>query len=194
MRTTAAGVVAFGAALAVAPSAQAGVDEIHVGVMAHNVCVIDCKNADKEDGPNVEFQVSFESPGWLDWAGSPQPYLMASVNTAGDTSFGGFGLEWRWDFADGWAVEPGFGYVVHNGETNNPFPNGSPEAAAFAEENVMLGSEDLFRTSIGLTRDFAGPWEAQVFFEHLSHGQILGEGRNQGLDQVGIRLGYQFGE
>jgi lipid A 3-O-deacylase len=30
-------------------------------------------------------------------------------------------------------------------------------------------------------------------FQHLSHGQILGDGRNQGVDQIGIRLGYQFG-
>lgn len=188
------GMAAFGAAaLALTPTAQAGVDEIHVGVMQHNICVIDCKNADKEDGPNIEVQVSFDSPSWLGWAGSPQPYIMASANTAGDTSFGGFGLEWRWEFADGWALEPGFGYVVHDGELRNPFPNGSPEAAAFAAENVQFGSRDLFRTSLGLTRDFEGPWEAQIFFSHLSHGQILGEGRNQGLDQAGIRLGYQFG-
>lgn len=194
MLKSTAGVAAFGAAMTLAPAAHAGIDEVHVGVMQHNICVTDCKNADKEDGPNVELQVSFDSPGWLDWAGAPQPYLMASVNTAGNTSFGGFGLEWRWEFAEGWALEPGVGYVMHDGATNNLYPNGSPEAAAFAEENVLLGSEDLFRTSLGLTRDFAGPWEAQVFFEHLSHGQILGEGRNQGLDQVGIRFGYQFGE
>ncbi len=194
MRTTAAGIAAFGAAMAAAPAAQAGVDEFHVGAMAHNICVTDCKNANKEDGFNVEFQVSFDSPGWLEWAGSPQPYVMASVNTEGDTSFGGVGLEWRWDFAEGWALEPGFGYVMHDGATNNPYANGTPEAAAFAEENVLLGSEDLFRTSIALTRDFEGPWEAQVLFEHLSHGQILGEGRNQGLDQIGVRFGYQFDE
>jgi lipid A 3-O-deacylase len=194
MRGPAAGVAAFGAALAMAPAAQAGVDEIHVGVMAHNVCVTDCKNANKEDGPNVEFQVSFDSPSFLRWAFSPQPYIMASVNVAGETSFGGVGLEWRWDFADGWALEPGFGYVVHDGETNNPYPNGSPEAEAFANEHVLLGSEDLFRTSIGLTRDFAGPWEAQLFFEHLSHGQMLGDGRNQGMDQIGVRFGYQLGD
>lgn len=193
MLKSTAGIAAFGAAMAMAPQAQAGVDEVHVGVMAHNICVTDCKNADKEDGPNVEFQVSFDSPGWLDWAGSPQPYVMASVNTAGDTSFGGAGLEWRWEFAEGWAIEPGVGYVMHDGETTNPHANGTPEAAAFAEAHVLLGSEDLFRTSIGFTRDFEGPLEAQVFFEHLSHGQILGEGRNQGMDQVGVRLGYQFG-
>lgn len=194
MRGKIAGAAAFGAAMAMAPSAQAGIDEIHVGVMAHNICVTDCKNANKEDGPNVEFQVSFDSPDFLDWAGSPQPYLMGSANTQGDTSFGGFGLEWRWEFADGWAIEPGFGYVVHDGATNNPFANGTPEAAAFAEENVLLGSKDLFRTSLGLSRDLPGPWEAEVFFEHLSHGQILGEGRNQGMDQAGVRLGYKFGD
>ena len=193
MRGYFAGVAAFGAAMALAPAANAGVDEVHVGVMAHNICVTNCKNADKEDGPNVEFQVSFDSPSFLSWAGAPQPYVVASVNTAGETSFGGVGLEWRWDFAEGWALEPGVGYVIHNGEVDNPYANGTPEAAAFAEEHVLLGSEDLFRTSLGLTRDFEGPFEAQVFFSHLSHGQILGSGRNQGMDQFGVRVGYQFG-
>lgn len=194
MRGTAAGLAMFGAAMMAAPAAHAGVDEIHVGVMQHNICVINCKNADKEDGPNIEFQVSFDSPDFLSWAGSPQPYLMASVNTAGDTSFGGFGLEWRWQFADKWALEPGIGYVIHDGEIENPYANGTPEAAAFAAEHVQYGSRDLFRTSIGLTRDFEGPWEGQLFYEHLSHGQILGTGRNQGVDQIGLRFGYQFGE
>jgi lipid A 3-O-deacylase len=194
MRGKAAGIAAFGAALALAPAAHAGVDEVHVGVMAHNICVINCDNADKEDGPNVEFQVSFDSPGFLSWAGSPQPYIMASVNTSGATSFGGAGLEWRWNFADGWALEPGLGLVVHDGATDNPYANGTPEAEEFNDENVLLGSETLFRTSLGLTRDFEGPWEIQLFYEHLSHGQILASGRNQGLDEAGIRLGYQFGE
>jgi lipid A 3-O-deacylase len=193
MRGTAAGVAAFGAALMLAPAAEAGVDEVHVGVMQHNICVTNCKNADKEDGPNVEFQVSFDSPGFLSWAASPQPYIMASVNTAGETSFGGVGLEWRWNFADNWALEPGVGIVAQDGEVDNPFANGTPEAAAFAEEHVLLGNEVLFRTSIGLTYNFEGPWEVQGFFEHLSHGQILANGRNQGLDEVGIRFGYQFG-
>lgn len=188
------GLIAFGAAMALAPQANAGVDEVHVGVMAHNICVTDCKNANKEDGPNVEVQVSFDSPEFLSWVGAPQPYMMASINTAGATSFGGFGLEWRWHFAEGWALEPGVGYVIHNGETENPFTPGSPANLEFADNNLLLGSEDLFRTSIGLTRDFAGPWETQVFFEHLSHGMILGDGHNQGVDQIGVRFGYAFGE
>ncbi len=194
MRTEAAGFLAFVGAVSAAPAAYAGIDEIHVGVMDHNICVTNCDNADKEGGPNVEFQVSFDSPGFLAWAGAPQPYLMASINTVGDTSFGGAGLEWRWNFAGNWALEPGLGIVAHTGATDNPFANGTPEAAAFSEENVLLGSDLLFRTSLGLTYDFDGPWEAQLFFEHLSHGQILASGRNQGLDELGVRFGYQFGQ
>lgn len=182
---------AFGAALAASAEARAG--EVHLGVMAHNICVANCKNADKEDGPNIEAQVSFDSPSFLRWAGAPQPYLIASLNTAGATSFAGAGLEWRWEFAEGWALEPGLGYVVHDGELENPFPNGTPEAAAFAAEHVQFGSRDLFRTSLALTRDLPGPWEAQLIYEHLSHGQILGEGRNQGIDEIGVRVGYRFG-
>jgi lipid A 3-O-deacylase len=194
MRGQAAGIAAFGAALMCAPVAHADVTEVHVGVLAHDICVTVCKNAWKEPGPAVEFAVNFDSPHWLNWAGAPQPYAVASINTAGATSFGGVGLEWRWQFAHNWALQPGLGYVIHNGEINNPFANGTPEAAKFNDEHLLLGSRDLFRVSLGLTRELPGPWEGQLFYSHLSHGQILGHGRNQGLDQLGVRLGYRFGE
>ncbi|MGE0830578.1 MAG: acyloxyacyl hydrolase [Hyphomonadaceae bacterium] len=187
------GALAIGALMAGAGAAQAGVSEVHVGVMAHNIRVIDDKNADKEDGPAIELEANFDSPGFLHWAGRPEPYIVASVNVAGETSFAGVGLEWRWEFADGWALQPGLGYVIHDGELENPYPNGSPEAADFAAEHVLLGSRDLFRTSLGLSREFGEHWSGQVFYSHLSHGQILGEGRNQGMDQIGLRIGYRFG-
>ena len=81
------------AAAAIAPAAHAQIDSIRLGVMQHNICVIDCKNADKESGPNVATEVRFKSPEFLGWAGSPHPYLMASVNTQGNTSYGGAGLD-----------------------------------------------------------------------------------------------------
>jgi lipid A 3-O-deacylase len=195
MRGRATGLAVLGVAMMAAGPAHAGIDEAYVGVMAHNICVTDCKNANKEDGPSIELQLSFDSPGFLNWLAEPTPYLVASINAAGDTSFAGFGLDWRWEFAEGWALEPGVGYGVHDGELNNPFPSGDPQAVAFSNDHVLLGSRDLFRTSLGLTRELGdGPWEAQLFFSHLSHGQILGEGRNQGMDQLGIRLGYRYGE
>lgn len=188
------GLAAFGAALAAAPAAHADVTAVHFGVMAHDVCITDCKNAHKEAGPSVEGTVSFDSPSWLHWAGSPQPYVVASVNTHGNTSFAGGGVEWHFRVAQNWSVDPGVGYVLHDGELENKYPNSDPRAQTFQDEHLLLGSRDLFRISLGVTRHIAGPWDAQVFYSHLSHGQILGHGRNQGLDQVGVRVGYNFGQ
>ncbi len=180
------------AAIVVAPAAVAQVDSVRLGVMQHNICVIDCKNADKESGVNVAGELRFKSPDFLGWAGSPYPYLMASVNTEGNTSYGGGGLSWDFEFAPGWSLEPGLGYVLHDGVNNNPFANGTPEAAAFFEENVLLGSTDLFRTSLALTWEISPGFAVQGIYGHLSHGQILGKGRNQGLDEIGIRAVWKF--
>jgi len=196
MKNTGAGLFLLGAMAAAAGPAQASdgpVDSIHFGVMAHNIRVIDPKNANKEDGPAVEFQVNFDSPRFLHWAGSPTPYAVASLNVAGDTSFAGVGLEWRLRLGEHWTFDPGLGYVIHDGELEVPFPFGSQEAVDFSAEHVLLGSRDLFRTSFGFSREFGERWSGQVFFSHLSHGQILGNGRNQGMDQIGLRIGRRFG-
>jgi lipid A 3-O-deacylase len=181
------------AAAAAAGPAHA-VEEVRVGVMAHNIRVIEPKNANKEAGPNIEGEAVFGSPGFLHWAASPRPYVMASYNTQGETSFAAIGLEWRWRFADGWAFEPGLGYAIHDGKLNDPYPNGTPQAQQYQDEHVLLGSRDLFRTSLVLDKDIGESWGVQVIYEHLSHGQILGHGRNQGLDEAGVRLRYSFGK
>ncbi len=115
------------------------------------------------------------------------------MNTSNDgVNFGGVGLLWRWEFADGWAFEPGFGYIVHDGEIDNPFDDNTPEAAEFSREHQLLGSRDLFRTTLALEREFGSRWAAQIYYEHMSHGQILDSGRNQGLDYYGLRIAYRI--
>ncbi|MDX2233326.1 MAG: acyloxyacyl hydrolase [Hyphomonadaceae bacterium] len=184
--------LALGAGFATAGPAAA-LEEIKAGVLGHNICISACSNANKEDGPVIDVQLNFRSPGVLRAVGSPRPYVSASPNVSGDPSFVAAGLEWRWEFAEGWAFTPGLGYALHNGETQNPFPNGTPQSTAFNNDNVLYGSEDLFRTSLGLTRDLGETWRVEGFVVHYSHGQILGNGRNQGVDQAGVRLGYRFG-
>ncbi|MBL8558031.1 MAG: acyloxyacyl hydrolase [Hyphomonadaceae bacterium] len=178
---------------AAAPAHAGGVEEVKVGALAHNICITNCKNADKEDGPVVDIQVNFKSPGFLGWAFSPQPYVAIAPNVSGDTSFAAVGLEWTFEFADGWAFVPGFGYAVHDGEVKNKFPNGTPQALQFSQDNVLYGSRDLFRTTFALQREFGDRWTGEVVYAHYSHGQILGSGRNQGTDQAGVRIGYRFG-
>lgn len=174
------------------PASAQLVEEVRVGIAQHNICVLDCDNADKEDGPNVTGEIVFKSPDFLSFAFSPRPYVTGSVNTAGNTSYGGVGLLWNFDFGENWSLEPGLGYVLHDGANSNPFIQGTPQSDRFGEENVLFGSEDLFRTSLALNRQMGENWGLQLQYDHLSHGQILGNGRNQGLDNIGVRVYWQF--
>lgn len=192
MRAAAMLIASF-AGFPVLACAQA-VDEVRLGALAHNICVVDCDNADKEDGPNISGEIVFTTPDILKFIGKPRPYLVASVNTQGNTSFGAAGLHWNWDFAEGWSLEPGFGYAIHTGEETFPFPQGDPRNDPVSAKTIYFGSRDLFRSSLALSRDLAGPWGVQIMYEHLSHGQIIGSGRNQGLDNIGVRVSYAFGE
>jgi lipid A 3-O-deacylase len=188
----------FGSTLLVAVAAlsapaHADVEEVRVGVVGN----IRSDHGDivegKHEGANVEIDLVSSSPDFLNLIGSPRPYLMASIATEDDgVNFGGVGLIWRWEFADGWAFEPGFGYIVHDGEIDNPFPPGSADGIAFEEDNQLLGSRDLFRTTFALEREFGERFAAQLYWQHMSHGQILDSGRNQGLDYVGMRFSYRF--
>ncbi|MEL7128758.1 MAG: acyloxyacyl hydrolase [Pseudomonadota bacterium] len=174
------------------------VEELRFGVLAHNISVgINPGNENQEDGENIQGEIVFGSPPLLDrrWTGRPRPYIVGSVNTAGDTSFGGFGLLWNFDFGRGkkWSVEPGLGYIVHSGAIDLPFPIGDPQNTEFDENNILFGSRDLFRTTLALNRDLGQRWGMQIIYEHLSHGQILGQGRNQGNDSIGARVYFRFG-
>lgn len=188
-----AALLAAGAAMGVCGDANAGlIDEVKVGVLAHNIQVTDGKNANKEDGPNVELQLNFKSPKFLDVIWSPRPYAAVTVNTAGETSFASLGLEWRWRFAEGWSFDPGVGYSVHDSRPNNPYPDGTPQSTLYSQDHVELGSKDLFRTSFGLTKEFGDAWSGTLHYSHYSHGQMLGNGRNQGMDMLGLRVNYKL--
>lgn len=187
-------VLSLTAVLAIAGTASADIlDEVRFGVMQENICVTDCNNANKEPGQSVTGELLFKSPDFLSLIWSPRPYVMGSLNLNGDTSFGGGGLHWSFPFSERWAFEPSVGYVIHDGELESPFPQGDPRGDAFTEKHVLLGSRDLFRTTFGLKYKVDETWGVEVLYEHLSHGQILGNGRNQGLDNVGVRVSYALG-
>ena len=179
------------AASLIAP-AQAKIDEVRFAYV-DNLQDEQGDIVDGKEGSNAEIEIVSSSPDFLNLIGSPRPYAVISGNVTGDgVNFAGVGLLWRWEFADGWAFEPGFGYIVHDGELDNPFANNTPEAAAFSAEHQLLGSRDLFRTTLALEREFGPRFAGQIYYEHMSHGQILDEGRNQGLDYVGLRFLYRF--
>jgi lipid A 3-O-deacylase len=65
------------------------VDEFKIGVLAHDVGLLDHH---VEAGADVNFEMLFTAPDVV--IGSPRPHLGGSVNTAGNTDQGYFGLTW----------------------------------------------------------------------------------------------------
>jgi lipid A 3-O-deacylase len=194
MRLSLLAAAAIGCAALPEPAAAASpVAEAHVAVMGHNVRVTDRKNANKESGPNVELGLAFQSPALLKPIGAPKPYVMGSLNVNGNTSFVAVGLQWRADIGGGFAFEPAFGVAWHSAELRNPFPNGDPRATQFSEKNIINSSRDVFHSTLAVSREVTKSTRVQLAYVHLSHGQILGKGRNQGIDQVGLRIVRRFG-
>lgn len=177
------------------------VAEARLGVLAFNPDIgINPENNGEEDGASLQAEILFQTPRFLKWKYffSPEPYIVGALNTAGDTNFGGVGLSW--DFQLGrrglWEFESSFGYIIHDGEIDIPFPDAPGNLAnqAFDDENILFGSRDLFRSTFGINRHLDEHWGVSFYYEHLSHGQILGSGRNQGADSLGGRIYYRFGK
>jgi lipid A 3-O-deacylase len=173
-------------------AADAKMESATLGLLVHSVPASDIKNSDKESGVDVQAQVNFTAPGFFKYALSPQPYLIATINTNGDTSYGGFGFQWDFGFLDKYHFNPAVGYVIHNGDTNEPYARSDPRYQAYIDKHLLLGSPDLFRLALAVSREFGENVEGELSFEHLSHGYIIGDGRNQGLDNAGVRLIYKY--
>ncbi|MHA6287360.1 acyloxyacyl hydrolase [Maricaulis sp. CAU 1757] len=163
--------------------------EVRLGVTAHDL-------ADHvEDGPNVTAEVLFASPEFLEWAFEPRPFLYASINTNELTNFGAAGLAWDFDWTDRLNFEFKTGISYNDGVTDidqNSAP-GDPTRIRLATTRSLMGAHWLFYNSFGLDYDLDENWSIGAYYEHISHGQILANGRNQALDNAGVRLGYRWG-
>jgi lipid A 3-O-deacylase len=163
--------------------------EFRFGVTAHDL-------ADHvEDGPNVTLDLLFASPDFLDVIGSPRPYVYGSFNTNSLTNFGAAGVAWDFAVAENLNFEFRTGLSYNDGvEDIDPnSPPGDPTRIRLATTRSLMGNEILFHNAIGLDYDLNERWSIGAYYEHISHGQILASGRNQALDNAGIRLGYRFG-
>lgn len=170
-----------------------GVEELRVNVLVHDVNLTGNGAGGKESGANIQTELVFTSPQFLSWAGKPRPYLHGSLNTNGETNFASAGLAWQQNFGASLYGEIGFGLTVHDGIVDLPANPGDPDRIRLDATRVILGSRALFRSTFVLGVHVNERWDAAVMFEHLSHGQILASGRNEGLDNLGVRLSYKFG-
>lgn len=178
-------------------SAFAG--EIRVGIMAQDAEIVGVGGVQgKEKGVGLSLEYVADTPKFLEWALNAKPYVGGTLNLSGDTNYGGAGLLWRTSSESKLYGELAFGLVVHDGELELPLPSDATSPAQALEfdrlnrENIEFGSRALFRTQFAAGYRFDESWSGELVWEHLSHGKILSDGSNEGLDALGVRISRKF--
>ncbi len=162
------------ASLMLASPAKA--DEIFAGVGSQDILT---PLAQDTGAGGVDFQLGYRGGPIeaLSFVASPSPYILASVNTAGDTSFAAVGLSWK--FGKKIYVRPGIGIAIHDGPELAFAPDGS---------QTQLGSRVLFEPEIAVGVQISERVDLEASWVHLSHGRIFSSVQNPGIDTIGMRL------
>jgi lipid A 3-O-deacylase len=179
-------VVAATLAAAVPTSATAQtqvVDEFKFGVLAHDIGLFD-KHV--ESGSDINFEMLFTPPEFFRVIGSPRPHLGGSLNTAGKTNDGYFGLTWGITLLQnlfGWG-----GSVFANGSLGGALQDGFTNSAP--PDRKKLGSTALFRESVELGYQLTPNLSISGFVDHMSNANLAPH--NAGITDAGARLGFKF--
>jgi len=118
------------------------------------------------------------------WVFEPRPHLGFTANTGGNTSKGYFGLTWTTMLArdvfragDGIRFDFFFGGSINNGLHDRRLP-----------DRKDLGGNLLFHVGGEIGYQIDRTWSVSLFLDHDSNGGTAK--RNQGLNSLGLRLGY----
>tara|TARA_R110000824_G_scaffold100412_3_gene238783 strand:+ start:309 stop:848 length:540 start_codon:yes stop_codon:yes gene_type:complete len=157
-------------------SQPAYADELYGGFAAHQVVTIIAVDSNQE---GVDFQAGYRGDRIeaLSALGAPSPYLLASINLSGDTSFAAAGLSWK--FGDKIYLRPGIGIAIHDGPELQFAPDGSQR---------QLGSRVLFEPELSIGVRLSEKVDIEATWVHLSHAGIFSRVQNPGLDIIGVRL------
>jgi hypothetical protein len=197
---------AFAAALvaALALAAPAAAAELTLGVYAHDVsflgALVGSGAADREEGADIHLGVRSGRIEALSLIGAPQAHAFVSVNTNRTSDFVAAGLGWPIALPYGLYLRPGLGLAYTDGKAGLPAVNApglSPAEIAYRlnlyETRIDFGSRILFEPEIALGARISSRWKGELSWVHISNGEIFHHGKNQGLDDAGVRLVYTLG-
>ncbi|MGB5483552.1 acyloxyacyl hydrolase [Parasphingorhabdus sp.] len=164
------------AALGLTVSQPVYADELYGGLAAHQRVTIIAKETNQQ---GVDLQAGYRGKPIeaLSAIGKPSPYLLASINLSGDTSFAAAGLSWK--FGDKFYVRPGIGIAIHDGPKLQFASDGS---------QTQLGSRVLFEPEFSVGARLSKKVDIEATWVHLSHAGIFSRVQNPGLDIIGVRL------
>lgn len=167
--------------LALFAAAPAAAQEVWGGVYSH-AAATPFTLPTEEGGVDLQVGYRFAPIESLSAIGKPAPYVIASLNTAGDTSFAGVGLAWTIGKGRVY-VRPGVGIVVHDGPRLRVSPT-----TGFRTD---LGSRVLFEPELGVGVRIDTRISLEAHWTHISHARLFNSGQNPGIDMFGVRLNYR---
>ena len=195
-------IAALGAALVgLAGAAQAG--ELLVGLYAHDAAFLGdafgVGSAGRESGADLHLGYRSERIEWLGLIARPQAHAFVSVNSESTSNFVAAGLSWPIDLTHNFYLRPGLGLAYTDGEHGLPPVNAPGLSAAEVQRRLNLydtridfGSALLFEPEIGIGYRFSERLSGELSWVHISNGEIFHQGKNQGMDDAGVRFAYRF--
>ena len=169
------------AALALAAT-PAEATEIFGGAFAHDLD-LGLTACCSEDGTDVQLGVRSGSLGRF-LGGELHAYALGSANLSDGVNFGAVGLLVRYELSPTLYLQPGLGAAIHDGPS---------EKFQATSDRIYFGSDILFQPELSLGWRLNERLAAELSWVHLSHAQLAGE-QNPGMDDVGLRLVWRFGE
>jgi hypothetical protein len=158
-------------------------DQVWIGGYAHDIS--DWGLGKESNTADVQLEVDTAQPQFLRFLGAPHLNATLALNTAGKTDFGSVGLAWDHRLVGSLYGSLQFGIGDSDGVTE---PTDNPKDA----NRLLLGSKALFREAGGVNWRMKNHWLIGVQFVHASNGLILGHRYNEGINDLGIRIGYRF--
>lgn len=200
IRSLAAG-VALSALMGATPVVAA---DLILGAYAHDVTwigkLVGSGAAGRESGADIEIGVRSQRLNAWTWLGRPQAHAFISVNTNGTSDFVAAGLSWPIPIGERFYLRPGLGLAYTDGKAGLPPANAQNISPAETARRLHLyytridfGSKILFQPELGLGYRFSPRLAGELSWVHISNGEIFHQGKNQGLDDAGVRLIYSFG-
>ncbi len=194
-RTIGRGLAAAAATLAMSGAAHAA--DIWAGGYAHGVGT----KQSQEGGADFMLGLQSDRIDALKYFFKPAVHGMIGANTNVSSDFVAVGFDWPIAILHSakFYIRPGIGlaYTTGKADVGSAFAPGlsaqeRDRRAHIAATRIDFGSSVLFEPELALGYRLSDKWRIEASYVHLSNGQILHQGKNQGLDDVGLRLGYRF--
>lgn len=159
-------------------AAPAETGEVFGGLYVHGVDTPLSLGGSPEGGIDLQAGYRGEPIGGENGA---QPYVFASLNSAGDTHFLAAGFAWT--FGDKVYVRPGLGLAVHSGSARSKDVPGN--------SRIEFGSRILLEPELAIGTRVSPRMTIEASWVHLSHAGIFSK-QNPGLDAIGMRLNWKL--